>query len=439
MRILVLALCLVVLQACPALCHPHTATPLCQSRPTPARNTVLLYYDDMSSGGPGWTHGETPEAGEPRFHVDGHNAHPSGSYSYWCGALDPSYSGGDGYGNGWDERLLLPAIPIGTTAVEEVSWGALKATYLEPPPVVHPRPDRTVSPVLTFSYRHDSEPGYDVTRGEIDSFGTWVSLTPGYSGPSGGWQDVGAYGFELLGYSDPVEIRFRFLSDGSGSDENGLYDSDGGAFHVDNVRVYDALTGETLFFDDCEDGIGLCTPQPRPGGGDWWHIIEQPCFSWEPPPDAYSWWCGDDADTGRIPPNLENWLMTPLVDVSSVYTCTLGFALHAEVPPAEGDYWIEEHSVDDGETWVQSGVWWGDFGECDCWCEHGILGIDMLSPSWIADVAARWTFVTDEDGSGPGARGGAGIAISEVWFYGEPYHRPGEVPDPITSIKRLFR
>ena len=80
--------------------------------PRSFRESVVVFFDDMESGEGGWTHyfAIWPEA---FFHADQYYAYEDGTppdYSWWCGRLDPDYAGGDGYGNGWDERLLVPPV-----------------------------------------------------------------------------------------------------------------------------------------------------------------------------------------------------------------------------------------------------------------------------------------------------------------------------------------
>jgi len=371
--------------------------------------TVQLWHDDNESGGVGWTHGDYTATATPRFHVDTYYAWPGGTYSYWCGEFNPAFTGGDGYGNGWDERLELPPIDVTTPP----------ATY----------------PVLTYRYRHDTEPYYDYTYVQAESLGTYVSLNRGYDGTSGGWQDIGVYGFLLVGYDQPLRIRFRFVSDAAYSDEDAVYDSDGGAFHVDDIKVFDYFTGHVYFFDDAEDGIGQCTPAVPGAAGDYWHITPRPCSAFSPP---NVWWCGDDADTSLIPPGLDNWLMTPYVDLTGAVATTLRFILHAEVPMVDDDYWTEEVTMDGGDTWYHSGTYWGDYGTCEGWSLRALLfGIDLTPYVAHGNVFAfRITFHTTDNGCGPGAGGGAGVMLDDMFLEGHvtPVER-----GTWGSIKALYR
>ncbi len=382
-----------------------------------------LHYENFDEGSaPGWTHEDLTATAETKFHVDTYLAFDDPGvpedHSWWCGELNPAFSGGDGYWNGWDQRLELPPIDVGFVAAEDRSWGSIKARYQDGVPESVPSPCRTaILPVLTFPYRHDSEGGYDYTWVEYDSLGTWRPLNEGYDGSSGGWQDTGPYGFDLTDCSvgGEITLRFRFLSDGAWSDEDGLYPSDGGAFHVDNILVYDYLSGHEYFFEDCEGAVE-CTPRVPEPAGDYWHIVTDLCSSYS---DPHSWWCGDDADTGLIPPNLANALYSPIINVSDAYTCTLRHLVHAEIPTVDSDLWTEAVSLDGGVTWHQTHAWWGDFQACDGWGSSGFAG-DDLGPYLIDgdNFMFRITMYTTDNGCGPGVAGGAGINLDDFWLEG---------------------
>jgi hypothetical protein len=391
------------------VCAKPTSDDIFTVAPPERDRAFLLCHDDNENGGVGWTHGDNTATESPRFHVDTYMAWPGGNYSWWCGELNHDFSGGDGYGNGWDQRLVLPPIDISTPP----------ATY----------------PVLTFRYRHDSEPYYDYTWVQAESLGTYVNLNRGYDGSSGGWQDVGVYGFLLVDYDAPLDIRFRFISDAAYSDEDDVYDSDGGAFHVDDIKVFDYYTAHVYFFDDVEDGTGLCTPDVPGAAGDWWHIVERRCSAFS---DPHTWWCGDDADTSLIPPGLDNWLMTPVLDLSGALVTTLRFLLHAEVPTIDDDYWTEEVTMDAGSTWYQSGTYWGDYETCDGWSLRALLfGIDLTPYTTTEDhFAFRVTLHTTDNGCGPGVAGGAGVMLDDVFLEG--YVSPVERTS-WGSIKAMYR
>jgi len=197
-----------------------------------------------------------------------------------------------GYGNNWDQRLDLPPI----------TWTGLSGV------------------VIQFRYRCDSEPSYDYTYVEaLNAAGTDYVFLASYDADSDGWQDSGPIliaGPPGTVYKNPLQIRFRFDSDGAWSDQDCLWPTDGGGFMCDNITVSNAASPyNVLFFDDCEPGGDVCTPSVPPGVGDLWHLITRKCpdESW-----PHSWWCGEDADTTWIPPNVRNSLFSPPIDISAL-------------------------------------------------------------------------------------------------------------------------
>jgi len=350
----------------------------------PCRGTVVLWSDDMEGGENGWTHRDHGWGVDPHFHVTTYMAY-EGDHSWWCGGF--AYDTDGGYGNGWDDRLELPSIDISG------------ASY----------------PILTFAHYFHSEPTRDSTVLQGMRGGVLDDLNAGFDGliPGGGWVDIGTYGYVLSDLDNPLEIRFRFTSDGLNSDEDGGFDSLGGGYMVDNIKVFDFYGGEVLFLDDVESG-GLCNPNVQTLAGDYWHIIERPCAATS---DSHVWWCGDDSDTTRIPGHVDNWLISPAVDVSQLdhgTPCTLRYMLHAEVPTVDNDYWTIYASTDDGTTWYQLGAWWGDAGACSGWSQAGVEGLDVSHLLPGESFRALFRFLTTADGCGPGAAGGAGITLDDV-------------------------
>ncbi len=387
----------------------------------------IVWYDDMEGDVSGWSHEDlTVGVQGSKFHIDTYLAfedplHET-DYSWWCGNFD--YDSDGGYGNGWIQVLNLPPVVVSQTTVENISWGAIKARYRESDEGERPsgvRDERPVAcPMLTFAFRHDSEPGYDYTCLEAESLGVFVDLRYGcYDGTSNGWQDYGPYSFALWQYDDPLMLRFRFISDGVWSDEDGLYDSDGGAFHVDNLKVYDYYNGTIYFFDDVQDG-SLCSPGVQDAGGDYWHLVDRKCQAYS---DPHSWWCGDDADTSLIPPNLKNALYSPVITFAGGIDgpCTLHMAIHAEVPMVDADHWTEWVIVD-GLAY-QTGAWWGDELDCDGWFGLSLKGFDLSPLTPASSVQVMIVFHTTDNGCGPGAAGGAGIFVDDCWLGATVYTR----------------
>ena len=367
-----------------------------------------VWFDDMESGTNGWWSMDLSIANvSPHFHTDTYMAY-EGSWSWWCGNYD--YDTDGGYGNEWDDRLELPPIELGNVAIERVTWGEVKSKFRDSGVSSDGRQTSdTIIPVLTFAFRHDSEPDYDITYVQAESNGVYMNLNGGYDGVLG-WTDLGAAGFALTGYDDPLRIRFRFVSDAVASDEDGGYGSVGGAFAVDNIKVYDLTTGDVFFYDDVESG-GLCSADIPPAAGDYWHIVDRPCPAYS---DPHSWWCGVDADTGLIPPNLKNALFSPVIDVSPAYSCTAFFAIHMAVPTVDNDYVAFLGSVNGGQ-YYQIASYWGDFGTCDGWATLPLLQGYCLDQFGTPVSQAGMAFVmhTTDDGCGPGGAGDAGVMLDD--------------------------
>jgi hypothetical protein len=274
--------------------------------------------------------------------------------------------------------------------------------------------------VFTFAYRHDSEVAYDFTYVQAESMGTYVNLNRGYDGYQP-WTDIGIYGFVLVAYDDPVMARFRFVSDGAWSDEDGLYLSVGGAFHCDNVKIFDYFTGYVYFYDS-EPGAreDECVPEVPGAAGDFWHQITRACPALS---DPTTWWCGVDEDTSLVPPNLQDALFSPVVDLGeyNAVSCTVHAAAHFAIPTVDNDYVVVYGSCD-GANYYSFGGWWGDFGSCDGWGSTWYnVGFDVgqFCPGRALDYAgAAFVMYTTDNGCGPGAAGDAGMMIDDVWFEG---------------------
>ncbi len=353
----------------------------------------LFYFEEMDDGAPGW-HSQDESVQPSRFNITTYFAcdlpDHVGPQCYWCGEQNGAFAGGDGYGDYWDQRLDIPPTDVSMTTF----------------------------PILTFKGRYDSETAYDFTYVQAESAGVYVNLNRGFDGPSGGWFDLGTYGFAIGQYDNPAKIRFRFVSDGSWSDEDGFYDSDAGACHFDDIKIFDFYGGSVCFLDDVDGTGGLCTAVVPEAAGDWWHLSYDLCSSFTQP---YSWWCGDPADTSLIPPNLRDALYSPVIDVSGAVTCTVRYVAHTEIPTFDDDYWRNEVSLDGGVTWHWLGSLWGDFDACDGWCQAGRdAGFDVTEYlSEGTDLVLKVTLFTTENGCGPGSAGGAGLNLDRIWVEGQ--------------------
>lgn len=416
---LVTALCVLALFVGSASARHSVEYPEELERRTPAelerrapRNTVM-WFDDLDGPIVGWQSVDPTVDWYPRFHVDSYMAY-AGDYSWWCGCFD--YDANGGYGNGWIEWMVLPPIDLsGCSAVEEVSWGELKAMYRDGTPERVPAsPVDCLYPVFTFAYRHDSEDSYDFTWVQAESNGVYVNLNRGYDGVAP-WTDVGPYGYLLLGYDNPVQLRFEFQSDPIWSDQDQFYLSNGGAFMCDNLKVYDYFTGNVLFFDDVESG-GLCYPGNPWPTGDYWHIVDNPPAAYS---DPYCFWCGDDAAPELIPPLLRCELFSPLINISGATVCTVFFAAHFEIPTVDNDF-VQYYGTCNGLDYYSIGVFWGDFGTPTGWSAEAYnrgYDIGQFCPGALTTGGFMWKMHTTDNGCGPGATGtSAGYMLDDIWM-----------------------
>ena len=206
-----------------------TAPAFGESFRLPAGGTLLAEYT-FDAGTycdtEGWTSIDRTIQPGPYFHVDDFNGLGSlvpldSSQSMWCGArpdpMDPilcSYATLPGYGNNWEQ--MFESITFSTTG------------------------NVTISCML----RYDSESDHDKTTLEyLHKDGTWRELLS-LSGSSDSLVTALIPGGDVDGNT---KVRFRFVSGGGWSDEDGLWNTDG-AVIIDNLAVTDD-TGPVSFQD----------------------------------------------------------------------------------------------------------------------------------------------------------------------------------------------
>ncbi|UCF05833.1 MAG: T9SS type A sorting domain-containing protein, partial [bacterium] len=180
----------------------------------------IVSYDFEQMDWQGWTQVDRTAQPDTFTHVDDFDGLGGGSWgglvplegtkSMWCGTRpdtnDPylcSWIDAPGYGNNWDQMLVTD--PIYFTGI------------------------------LTWSYKghFDSEPDWDQTFIEYDAGGfDWREIAT-YEGE----MDTTAV-HELHLPHVSTKLRFHFVSDGSWSDQDGLWDTDG-AFIVDSITIAD--------------------------------------------------------------------------------------------------------------------------------------------------------------------------------------------------------
>jgi len=170
----------------------------------------------------GWTH-EDLTVQDCRWQVSTFQA-INGQYSAWCG----TYFGDDpGYGNGWNQQLVLRHAVTNPGVTSNVHWTAM--------------------------LRVDTEPGYDYVHLAANLGGVWQDLLvrDGQALIPVDLTVVYHAGDYVGSNSNEIQLRFQFISDLGWSDEDGLWDTDG-ACQVDDVVV--TVNGALVSSEDFEDG-----------------------------------------------------------------------------------------------------------------------------------------------------------------------------------------
>jgi len=364
-----------------------------------------VWYDDIETGAPGWTHGDD-SAQTIYWHIDSYMAF-SGN-SWWCGDLSIDADGG--YGNDWTQYLTSPYI----------SWAGY--TY----------------PVLYYQYRNDTEPGFDFSFAEAESNGVFVPLNRGYDGLHAWGQDA----YYIGNKDEPAKIRFAFYSDGAWSDADGDYLTVGGAFAVDDVELWEYVTGsmELLFQDNADDHVNLVPGVPA-AAGDCWHIDSNICAAFS---DPHYWSMACNDDTTSVPPNMNNWLKTPVIDISSYAVatpCTMFFVQQFFMSADYGGGWKEYGSNDGGATWIMTGNWYGDqcaYGYTTCDHFLGVIPISWTGNFGTQQVRGLWRLTTDPAGNGSSPYcNRSGITIDDTWV--ETYPAVPVEESSWGKIKSMYR
>lgn len=205
----------------------------------------------------GWTHRDVTDTNPKwQLYTDAFRG-PNASRHYWAGqdaAQQPGWSDAPGYGNSWNELLQYAKTVSNTGAGQVVS--------------------------LSFSFNHDSEPGYDYFGVEYDSANVTISVlsldgdskdASGNFVPKNFPADVSvAHAIEYQGGdyagdgSNQIVIRLTATSDGAWSDEDGLWPTDGLAM-VDDITV---ISSEGTDTDDFNASSGNWAPVKAPFAGD---------------------------------------------------------------------------------------------------------------------------------------------------------------------------
>ncbi|RJR29141.1 MAG: T9SS C-terminal target domain-containing protein [Candidatus Latescibacterota bacterium] len=170
--------------------------------PDPSIDTTCVYAEDFQDGDGGWTAKDLTYGGDSRWTWHDESLGIQGVM--WCGTNDAAYATPPGYGNNWTENLA-------------------KTFTLA-----------SASTFVSYRIQWDVEPDYDFVLVQYSTDGSTFTTLEALTGPSSGFEQrsvsiPGAVGLEIT-------IRFRVESDGSYSDEDGDYDSNG-ACRLDWIEV----------------------------------------------------------------------------------------------------------------------------------------------------------------------------------------------------------
>jgi hypothetical protein len=360
------------------------------TEPSANRSWFEVYRVDWENGQQGWTF-EDRSGRASDFHVSQYYAYDDGeepNYSYWCGTFE--YDPDGGYGEGWNAILELPEfeIPAGSNA-----------------------------PLVKFKFRicTDSSPQVpDRAWFEIMHLGEYRTMME-YTGASCAWQSQAPMFLEP--YDNPVKMRFRFRSSGDLSDQDGGFDSDGGAFHVDEIDVYEIGTGVSFFYDNVEDGEGQCTSVSVPGAGVLPRLIELPCRAYSDPTCVT---IAEEGDTTFVPPNAYVVITSSPIHVewSGLDWCNL---YYAGAHTGFGDRWdqrVFQLSTDDGVTWRRAAenTWQSTEHEyCNEFSPWGLGGYDISEFLPTPTIRLRLSVLTDDTGITASLGGAAGSFLDDVY------------------------
>jgi hypothetical protein len=224
----------------------------------------IVWYDFEEMDWQGWTRVDNTEQVDTFFHVDdfsglgggvkGGLVPLEGTKSMWCGLRDwdhqipgcpgsyaylCSWAAAPGYGDKWDQAL---------------GWV-----------IVH----YTCPLVVSYKLRCDTEPDYDYVtfEGQNVAPGCYDEVLARYEGEV---DTVATHTLYLATVN--CKLRFHFVSDGAWSDQDGLWDTDGGAI-VDSITISHA--GGLWDYEDFES-YDVCVSDTRPYGGKWHGDVGSP-------------------------------------------------------------------------------------------------------------------------------------------------------------------
>jgi hypothetical protein len=194
-----------------------------------------------------------------------------------------------------------------------------------------------------------------------------------------------------------------------------------------------------LWFDD-----GFDPPEQgwvvsdKSGAGQYWHLTQRSCVTWWDPPNSYV--CDNDPDTTSLPGGLDCWLISPLIDVYGIPSCTVWYAANmhfdydantgirggSTTSGTYGALYKTYVTLDDGDNWHMLGEYAGDmerhYGDSACWIEGWFrIGgdgeiTDLLHQYPSGDMRFAFAVETDPAGAfGCAASGSCWLSIERVF------------------------
>jgi hypothetical protein len=189
------------------------------------------------------------------FMAENLNGNGPGNRAFWCGQDElqqPEWITAPGYGNNW---------------IQDAEWLS--------PPVADPASAETVS--LEFFFNSDLEPGYDWFQVAYFTNGDWVTVSEIDRLRTNQQYTLEApFPIEYAANSyagddgDRIRLRFRVITDGAYSDQDGLWPTDG-AVQIDDVSI--TWSGGTAFEDFEGAGPYLFEQVRQPFAGDFASVL----------------------------------------------------------------------------------------------------------------------------------------------------------------------
>ncbi len=327
----------------------------------------IIYFEDWEAGDlAGWTPVDRT-AVPSMWHRDDYNAFGGTGMSWWM--ADSTVGPNGGYENSWYMVLDSPPVALGATPnlrfwhryrVEDPAGAESVPGY--PPNTftgwdgVNIRISTNGGSTWTVIPGTVITPTYD--RTSLYSFGVEHNEgpnVPGWCGNGSTWTQVTA---NLTQWANQtVRIRWAFASDPGWAtpDEGALF-----GWMVDNIRVYSGT--DTVFTTNANADDGMTTGTNVPTGGNLWRIATDNAS----PAGPHIVVC-NNAGTNQYNPNMNNELISPLVDCSDLANGILmvDFQITGSLPACgeefpDCDYWGFQVSTDSGQSWC-----YGSNPECD--------------------------------------------------------------------------